>query len=131
VGERKRRWAFSGRDAISAMILSEPGTWTVVSLPACHTWSMTAKPRRSRPAVGVLALEAIFSTQLTVGVLSQRVPSGACRMLGACSNIIPMAKTAAANSRSELVMEPAGLASDTTAEVMSGGKTSRQTIGGM
>jgi hypothetical protein len=81
--------------------------------------------------VGVLALDAIFSTQLTVGVLSQRVPRGACLMFGACSKITPIANTSAANSRSELVMPPCGLASVTTSNVMSGGNLSRQTSGGM
>ena len=32
---RNSFWAFDGRDAISAMILSTPGTWTVVRRPAC------------------------------------------------------------------------------------------------
>ena len=32
---RNNFWAFDGCDAISAMILSTPGTWTVVSRPAC------------------------------------------------------------------------------------------------
>jgi hypothetical protein len=79
--------------------------------------------------VGVFALEAIFSTQLTVGVLSHNVPSGACFMPGAWSNITPIASTSAASSRSELVIPPSGLSSETTSNAMSLGNSSRQTKG--
>ena len=72
---------------------------------------MKARPRNNRPAVGVAAFEAIFSTQLTVDVLSHNVPRGACMIFGADSNITPIANTSAASSRSELVMLPDGLSS--------------------
>ena len=114
---------------MSAMTLSVPGTCTVVSRPACCQWSMNARPRNSRPAVGVFALEAIFSTQLTVGVLSHSVPSGTCLMQGALSKITPMANTSAASSKSEFVIPPLGLSSDTTLDAMSSGNASRHTIG--
>ena len=81
--------------------------------------------------MGVFAFEAILSTQLTVGVLSHNVPSGACFTTGARSNITPIARTSAASSRSELVMPPLGLSSETTSEAMSGGNLSRQTMGTM
>ncbi len=85
---------------MSAMTLSIPGTWTVMSLPAWLQRSMKASPRSSRSAVGVLALDAIFSTQLTVGVLSQSVPSSACLICGADIRITPIAMASAANSKS-------------------------------
>lgn len=81
--------------------------------------------------MGVFALEAIFSTQLTVGVLSHNVPRGACLIHGARSNITPIARTSAASSRSELVMPPSGLASEITSEAMSWGKLFRHTMGTM
>ena len=124
-----RATAFEGRDAILTMTLSVPGTCTVVSCPACWQWSMNARPCKSHPTVGVLALDAIFSTQLTVGVLSHRVPSGACLMQGALSKITPMAKTSAASSRSELVIPPFGLSSETTFDEMSFGNALRHTMG--
>jgi len=81
--------------------------------------------------VGVVAFEAILVTQLTVGVLSHSVPSGACLTTGARSNITPIARTSAASSRSELVMPPLGLSSETTSDAMSVGNLSRQTRGTM
>jgi hypothetical protein len=47
----------------------------------------SARPCNNRPAVGVAALDAIFLTQLTVGMLSHNVPRGACKIFGADSNI--------------------------------------------
>ena len=73
--------------------------------------------------------DTIFSIQLTVGVLSQRVPRGACLMLGAWSKITPIAKTAAANSRSELVMLPWGFLKLTNLEVTVAGKRERHSTG--
>jgi hypothetical protein len=92
---------------------------------------MNARPRNNRPAVGVAALEAIFSTQLTVGVLSHNVPRGACMIFGADSKITPIANTSAASSRSEFVMLPEGLSSVIMSASMSWGKRSLQTEGGM
>ena len=126
---RKTDSAFDGRDAMSAMTLSVPGTCIVVSRPACWQWSMNASPRRSRPAVGVFAFDAIFSTQLTVGVLSHSVPIGACLIQGPLSRMTPTANTSAASSRSELVRLPLGLLSEITSDAMSGGNLSRQTHG--
>jgi hypothetical protein len=54
-------WAFVGRDAMSAMMLSTPGTWIVVSRPAWLANSMIASPRSRQPAVGDLDLDAILS----------------------------------------------------------------------
>jgi hypothetical protein len=76
-------------------------------------------------------LEAIFSTQLTVGVLSHNVPRGACMIVGAEAKITPIAKTSAASSRSELVMLPEGLSSVMISVSMSRGNRSLQTDGGM
>jgi len=81
--------------------------------------------------VGDLDFEAIRSIQLTVGVLSHRVPSGACFTVGALERATPTANTSAANSRSELVSRPDGLSSDITSEEMSTGNASRHTTGGM
>ena len=114
---------------MSAMTLSAPGTCIVVSRPACWQWSMNASPRRSRPAVGVFAFDAIFSTQLTVGVLSHSVPIGACLIQGPLSRMTPTANTSAASSGSELVRLPLGLLSEITSDAMSGGNLSRQTHG--
>jgi hypothetical protein len=53
--------ALAGREATSAMTLSTPGMCTVMSPPALLQCSMTARPWSRRPAVGPLALDAIFS----------------------------------------------------------------------
>jgi hypothetical protein len=111
--------ALAGREAMSAMTFSTPGTCIVMSRPALLQWSMTARPRRRWPAVGPLALEAIFSIQLTVGVLSHNVPSSTCLTVGATASAILTAMTSAANSRLEFVRRPSGLLLETTLEVMS------------
>jgi hypothetical protein len=81
--------------------------------------------------VGRLALEAIFSIQLTIGVLSHNVPSGTCLTVRAAASAIPTAMTSAASSRSEFVRRPSGLSSETTLEVMSCRDAARQTTGDM
>ncbi len=95
---------------MSTITLSGPGTCTVVSRPAWCQCNMT---------------------QLTVGVLSQRVPNGACLIMGANSKITPMANTSAASSRSKLVMIPAGLLSVMTLAAISQGNASLYTDGGI
>ena len=75
--------------------------------------------------------EAIFSIQLTVGVLSQSVPSGSHFVNGAFARRIPMANTSAANSRSEFETLPWGRSRETTSVAMSMGKARRQTNGGI
>jgi hypothetical protein len=81
--------------------------------------------------VGPWALDAIFSIQLTVGVLSHNVPSGTCLTFGATASATPTAMTSAANSRSEFVRRPFGLSSDTTSEAISCGNATLHTVGGM
>jgi hypothetical protein len=121
----------AGQEATSAMTLSTPGTCTVVSHPALLSCSVTAKPWRRRPAVGPLAFDAIFSIQLTIGVLLHSVPSGTCLTLGATASAIPTAMTSAANSRSEFVRRPSGLLSETTSAAISRGNAVRHTVGDM
>ena len=67
--------AFVGRDAMSAIVLSSPGTWSVRSGPAWWQYNKIASPLISRPEIGVFAFDAILVIQLTVGVLSHKVPS--------------------------------------------------------
>ena len=81
--------------------------------------------------MGPLALDASFSIQLTVGVLSHNVPSGTCLTFGATDSATATAMTSAANSRSEFVRRPFGLSSDTTSEAMSCGNPTRHTVGDM
>ena len=81
--------------------------------------------------MGPLALDAILSIQLTVGVLSHSVPNGICFTSGAVASNTPTARTSAASSRSEFVRRPSGLSSETTSDSMSGGNADRQTNGGM
>ncbi len=78
--ERNNCLAFDGRDAMLAITFSTPGTCTVVRQPAWAKYSMTARPRSRRPAVGNFNFEAILSTQLTVGVLSHSVPRDVVRI---------------------------------------------------
>jgi len=92
---------------------------------------MKASPRRSLPAVGVLDFDAIFSIQLTVGVLSQSVPSGSCLITGASDRMTPIPRTSAASSRSEFVSRPPGLSNDTTSSDTSCGNGSLHTSGGI
>ncbi len=129
-GDRNNCCALDGRDAMSAITFSTPGTWTVVRRPAWAQYSMKARPRRRRPAVGDLDFDAMLSTQLTVGVLSQRVPSGVCLEF-IRSNATPTARTSAASSKSEFVRRPLGFSTDTTSLAMSSGKASLQTTGGV
>jgi hypothetical protein len=86
---------------MSAITFSTPGTWTVVRRPAWAQYSMKARPRRRHLAVGDLDFDAILSTQLTLGVLSHRVPSGVCLEF-ICSIATPTARTSAVSSKSEL-----------------------------
>jgi hypothetical protein len=81
--------------------------------------------------VGDTDFEAILSIQLTVGVLSQRVPIGSHLVCGAFARRIPMANTSAASSRSELVSLPWGRSSETTSVAISAGNGRRHTHGGM
>jgi hypothetical protein len=81
--------------------------------------------------VGPLAFNAIFSIQLTVGVLSHNVPSGTCLTFGATASATPTAMTSAASSRLEFVRHPSGLLSDTTSEAMSCRNATCQTTGDM
>ncbi len=80
--------------------------------------------------MGDLDFEAILSTQLIVGMLSQRVPSGVCLDF-ICSNATPTARTSAASSKSEFVSRPLGFSADTTSLAMSSGIASLQTTGGV
>ncbi len=52
---------------------------------------------------GDLDFDAMQSIQLTVGVLSHRVPSAACFTFGAPVRATPTANTSAASSKSEFV----------------------------
>ncbi len=81
--------------------------------------------------MGDLDFDAIWSIQLTVGVLSHRVPRGACFILGAPVSATPTAITSATNSRSEFVRQPRGLSSEITSDEMSFGNASLHTNGGI
>ncbi len=80
--------------------------------------------------MGDLDFDAILSTQLTVGVLSQRAPSSVCLEF-ILSNATPTARTSAVSSKSEFVRRPLGFSTDTTSLAMSSGKASLQTIRGV
>jgi hypothetical protein len=123
VAEPNRARAFVGRDAMSAMTFSSPLTCTVVSLPAWWVYSIKDSPRSRLPATADFDFDAILLIQLTVGVLSQSVPRVACLICGALARIMPTANSSAASSRSELVMPPVGLLSDTTLLAMSCGNS--------
>ena len=73
--------------------------------------------------MGDLDFDAILSTQLTVGVLSQRVPSGVCLEF--------IRSSATPTARSEFVSHPLGVSTDTTSLAISSGKASLQTTGGV
>ena len=90
---------------------------------------MNARPRSRRPAVGDLDFDAMRSIQLTVGVLSHRVPSAACFTFGAPVRATPTANTSAASSKSEFVRRPCGLSIEITSDDMSPGNASRHTTG--
>jgi hypothetical protein len=90
---------------------------------------MKASPQSSRPAVGVLDLDAIFLIQLTVGVLSQSIPKGSCVIAGASARMTPTPRTSAASYRSELVSRPLELSNDTTLSDMLHGNRSLHTTG--
>ena len=79
--------------------------------------------------MGDLDFDAILSTQLTVGVLLHRVPSGVCLEF-ICSNATLTARTSAASSKSEFVSGPLGVSTDITSLAMSSGNPSLQTTGG-
>jgi hypothetical protein len=81
--------------------------------------------------MGPLALEAIFSIQLTVGVLLHNVPSGTCLTVGATAGAISTAMTSAASSRLEFVRRPFGLLLETTSEAISCENAAHQTTGDM
>ena len=116
---------------MSAMTFSGPSTCTVVSRPAWCQKSMYDSPRSSRPETADFDFDAILSIHPMVGVLSLSVPSATCLIVAALSMMIPTANTSAASSRSELVIVPVGLSSETTSLAMSGGKASLHTIGCM
>jgi hypothetical protein len=80
--------------------------------------------------VGDFDFDAILSTQLTVGVLSHRVPSGVCLEFIRFS-ATPTARTSAASSKSEFVSCPLGVSTDTTSLAISSGKAPHQTTGGV
>ncbi len=80
--------------------------------------------------MGDLNFDAILSTQLTVGVLLHRLPSGVCLAL-TCSSATPTARTSAANSKSEFVSWPLGISTKTTSRAMSSGNSSLHTTGGV
>ena len=80
--------------------------------------------------MGDFDFDAILSTQLTVGVLSQRVPSGVCLEF-IHSSATPTARTSAASSKSEFVSRPLGVSTDTTSLAMLFGIASLQTTGGV
>jgi len=72
----------------------------------------------SLPAVGKIDFEAIRSIQLTVGLLSHRVPIVLCLMVGAVSTIMPTATISADSSpRSKLVRDPVKLVCDTNSGI--------------
>ncbi len=81
--------------------------------------------------MGERDFEAIFSIQLTVGVLSQSVLIGSHFVTGAFARRVPIANTSAASSKSELVTLPWGRSSDTTSVAISLGKGRRHTHGGI
>ncbi len=90
---------------------------------------MKASPQRSRPAIGVVDLDAILLIQLTVGVLSHSVPKGSCLTTGASVTMTPIPMTSAASSRSKFVSCPPGLSNDTTSLDTSRGNGSLHTSG--
>jgi hypothetical protein len=90
-----------------------------MSPPVWRVYNRYASPRSNRPAVRNIDLDAIWSIQLIVGLLSHSVIRVWCLMTGASSKMTPTAITYAASSKSELVMDPVGLFLEITLSVIS------------
>jgi len=84
---------------------------------------------RRRWAATVDLVESSQVAHATVGELSQPAATWACARSATCSRMSQWHNKPAI-SRSELVSVPVGLSSDTRRHCISGGKGSRQTIGG-
>jgi hypothetical protein len=89
--------------------------------PVWHVCNIKASPLSNLPAVGYINLDAIWSIQPTVGLLSHSVPSVFCFTACASVRMTPTASTSAASSRLEFVIHPLGLSSEMTLLVMSRG----------
>ena len=116
------------RDGISGIALRDPAMCMGVSgdTPTCFIRSASARsnwPAMSDPRA------AIRRTQQTVGELSLNKPTCDSRRWGHTSSITSHRMSKPAISKSELVMLPFGLRTETKSAEMSGSYWSRNTVG--
>jgi len=117
-------------DGISVIAFSSPAMWRVVSGDAFVTWSQRTRAWMSCIAIGD-DFAANRCTQCTLGLLSLYNATCVSVRFPTTLLITKKSRSKAANSKSELVNVPCGLASDFTAWVTAVGHWNRKTVGGM